>query len=443
MLLSVVALVLAPHVYAQGVLEPADRTFYLDIFFHLECVEQMSQEIPVAIQPWDGGRAVVNVTNVEVTNTNASIFMTVYPNRGLNGFTDADLNDLAEQLYNITERSSRDVFVRFAPEMNGNWFIYGYQPTQFVATWQRLARAIKARAPRVALVWAPNLSSGYPYGGPPAGTSTADITLLDTNRNGQIDVDDDPYTAYYPGDEYVDWVALSLYFKGTRATWPWRENAVVPPSNFVTQLITGGGEGGSDRYNFYEMFCTGRNKPMAIAESNAAFQVFNNGTNSAIAPGPGHLAIAQAYWQSYLSNPDFFTRFPKIKLINLFEYIKYEDENGVGILRDFRITNDSTIAQAFLSDMRSNGMLDRVLQAPGRPFGANALPTTVVATSTSSAAAATGASTTAQVTSSSSVTVTGTNPAAATTTSKNSAYTRTAPSWLEVIFLALFGAFFV
>jgi hypothetical protein len=37
---------------------------------------------------------------------------------------------------------------------------------------------------------------------------------LDTNRDGQFDVLDDPYSAYYPGDDVVDWIGLSTFYRG-------------------------------------------------------------------------------------------------------------------------------------------------------------------------------------------------------------------------------------
>ncbi|KAI8840933.1 hypothetical protein BC829DRAFT_435819 [Chytridium lagenaria] len=383
---------------SAAILEPADGEFYLGAWIDMENSEygrdtpsllnqrmgmnfSTFQELPNGINFWDGAKAVANITNVEITNTNASIFLTVYNNRGLTAFTDQDLNDLADQLYNVTNLSGRNVFLRLNPEMNATGLLLDTSlRSSLLATWRRVVTAVRRRAPGVAMVWAPNLSGGYPYGGPAEGQplSPEDFRILDTNQNGRIDEEDDPYTPYWPGDEFVDWVALSLYFKGTKATWPWRENAAVAAPNHVTQLITGGGEGGSDKYNFYQMFCIGHNKPMAIAESNAAFQVFSNATMTAIAPGPGHLAIARSYWSSYLTSPAFFDMFPKIKLINLFEFMKYENESGAAILRDFRIL-----------------AIPLIVQAPYRPWGSAANPPNASASVTASTASSTttGAST--------------------------------------------------
>jgi beta-mannanase len=44
------------------------------------------------------------------------------------------------------------VFLRFAPEMNGNWDIWGTQPTLFKAVWKEMYTSIKASCPNCAIV---------------------------------------------------------------------------------------------------------------------------------------------------------------------------------------------------------------------------------------------------------------------------------------------------
>jgi hypothetical protein len=36
---------------------------------------------------------------------------------------------------------------------------------------------------------------------------------MDTNGDGVLDNSDDPFTPYYPGDDMVDWVGISVYSK--------------------------------------------------------------------------------------------------------------------------------------------------------------------------------------------------------------------------------------
>jgi hypothetical protein len=260
---------------------------------------QNAQNIPTGNTPWAPyGPNVVNTSIIDDTKTDAKLFLTVYANDGLAAVTDTDLKFLGSQLANLT-LAGRDVFLRFCPEMNGNWFTFGYQPTLFKSTWIRMATIIRQLAPKVALVWAPNLSAGYPYGGPgPYPLQAQDLAALDTNRNGIVDANDDPFTAYYPGSQYVDWVALSLYYKGLKSAYPWKSNTLCPP-DFLNQLIEGGGEGGNPAYNFYKMFSGPNGKPFAISEAGAAFHI-NSTQIGTISPGPGQLQVHRAFWKSGL-----------------------------------------------------------------------------------------------------------------------------------------------
>ena len=59
-----------------------------------------------------------------------------------------------------TENYSRNCFLRFAPEMNGDWNPYGLQPLAFVQAWQQMYTTVKAITPNTAIVWAPNTGQG-------------------------------------------------------------------------------------------------------------------------------------------------------------------------------------------------------------------------------------------------------------------------------------------
>lgn len=78
---------------------------------------------------------------------------------------------------------------------------------------------------------------------------------------------------------------------------------------------------------------------MAVMETGAAFFVESD-------PGPGHLAMAQAWWRQVYSRTTF-KQLPLLRLIEWFEHI-HPDE---GTTRDYRITKDPTIRAAFLKDL--------------------------------------------------------------------------------------------
>ena len=84
--------------------------------------------------------------------------------------------------------------ISFGHEMNGYWYPWGFTGTtaaQFVAAWRRIHGLFAAAgASNVIWVWNPNVISAEP----------------------QLEL-----SAYYPGDEYVDWVGVTGYFAATGA----------------------------------------------------------------------------------------------------------------------------------------------------------------------------------------------------------------------------------
>ena len=218
--------------------------------------------------------------------------------------------------------------------MNGNWNYWGQKPTQFVALWRRVFNALRRDAPQTAMVWAPSSGNGYPYGRVTA--SAEDLILLDTNNDGVVNSRDDPYSPYYPGDEYVDWVGASVYFYGP--TFPWQDNVEAPPGTFNRLLNDG---------NFYQQYAVVKNKPYMLAETAASFH-----TNTPTGPGVGDLAVKRAFWRQYITNATFLQTHPQLKMISLFEFFKAEEKltNGEDDLRDFRVSNVTSIREAFLED---------------------------------------------------------------------------------------------
>jgi mannan endo-1,4-beta-mannosidase len=106
----------------------------------------------------------------------------------------------------------RRVYLRLAHEMNGNWYPWSAQgerlPADYVAMWQRTWQIIASQGmgpQHVQWVWSVN----------------------------HEDVGAFPAEAYYPGDAYVDWVAMDGYNWGTSQTWStWR----APESLYGTML---------------------------------------------------------------------------------------------------------------------------------------------------------------------------------------------------------------
>lgn len=269
--------------------------------------------------------------------------LTLEPTIPLEQIDDALAQDLAALLRSYNEQGV-GVLLRFAHEMNGSWYPWSQQPVVYVAAFQRVAAAVHAIAPGTAMLWAPNYGGGYPFAAGPyeARPGAPGFELLDTTGDGVLDAQDDPYAPYYPGDDAVDWVGLSLYHWGS--AYPWGENEIPEEGKFVAQ-IAGSYDGfnGDDRQvpDFYATFVEGHGKPMAIVETAALYQPGQ--------PGPDELAIKQAWWRQVFA-PEVAERFPRIAMINWFEWRKSESEIG-GAIIDWTATRTEAIRAAFVADL--------------------------------------------------------------------------------------------
>lgn len=162
---------------------------------------------------------------------------------------------------------------------------------------------------------------------------------MDTNGDGIVDVRDDPYTPYYPGNDVVDWVGMSVYWFGQQ--WPQTLN-IAPPTQRFVDVITGrypSSIAAGITYDFYKMFADQHAKPMAVPESGAVFY------GSPVAPGPGELTIKQTWWRQ-VYNSTVFSLYPRLKLVSNFEEAKVEDRGNVSYTLTY-----PTISNYFLPEL--------------------------------------------------------------------------------------------
>ncbi|MFF2489008.1 hypothetical protein ACFVSU_21595 [Microbacterium sp. NPDC058062] len=191
--------------------------------------------------------------------------------------------------------------------------------------------------------WAPNYGGGYPFigGAFAAPDGSTAHTVLDTDGDGDVTSVDDPYAPYYPGDEYVDWVGMSLYHWGS--AHPWGENEMPESGKFAAQLTgTYVGLGGDDTAvpDFYADYGSARGKPVAIPETAAL--VVPRGDDV------GERAIRQAWWQQVFAE-ETRAKFPELHLVNWFEWVKFEPEVNDNVA--WSALDDTTTRQAFITDL--------------------------------------------------------------------------------------------
>lgn len=272
----------------------------------------------------------------QIGQQHAMFFLTLEPVGGLQTVNAASASDLASTLATWNEQGV-DVFVRFGQEMNGSWYPWGQKPTEYIRAFRTVADAVHRVALKSVMVWSPNYAGGYPFGNETynAKPNDVDFPTLDTNHDGKLTTYDDAYTPYYPGDDAVDWVGLTLYNWGCH--YPWGPNIAAEPNKFVQQVTgTYNGLCGNESMdgNFYQQYAVGHHKPMALSETSAFYDEAEAGQGST------NLQIKQA-WMSQVLDPALSRTFPLLKVENWFEY--RHNENGVVGLVDWRATNDPEV----------------------------------------------------------------------------------------------------
>ena len=260
----------------------------------------------------------------------------------------------ASRLAMLHVRFGTHVLVRFAPEMNGSWETWGQQPGAYVRAFRTLAEAMDTTEQATdgedwsEMVWAPVYGSGYPYRRPDreGGANGALQQILrsergrtDTNGDGRLNTRDDPYSPYYPGDRWVDWVGLSMYRLGQSQGV--HRNHVPPATEFRQRLEESWGYGrGGPSQSFYQRYAVGHDRPMLV--ETAAF--FNPDGR-----GPGALRVKSAWWrQVFQALPDY----PRIAGISWLELARTEPEALQEDPVDWRVTATPRLADAFARDLR-------------------------------------------------------------------------------------------
>ena len=277
----------------------------------------------------------------QVAGVGGQALITLEPHGGLSTVTDVAAAELADLLAGYWVDHGVPTFVRFAHEMNGSWYPWSQQPAAYIDAFRLVADAVHRHAPASAMVWAPNQGGGYPFGGgahaaPPGSVHAA---ALDTDGDGLLGATDDPYAPYYPGDDAVDWVGVSLYHWGR--SYPWGENELPLPGTFPA-LLRGtdlGAHGTTAAVpDLYADYAEARDKPLAIVETAILY-------DPSTPEGPSEAQLKTA-WFEQVFGPATREDFPRIGMLSWFEWRKHEPE--VGRVIDWRLAADPLLARSLL-----------------------------------------------------------------------------------------------
>ncbi len=199
------------------------------------------------------------------------------------------------------------IFLRFASEMNGDWVPWFGSPTLYKEKWRLMYNIMKEEAPNVVMVWCPNWRPDIPG---------------DTSRN---------IMAYYPGDEYVDWVGVNFYMWGPVYDSLMNETGISTLSKLGSV------------YNKFPY------KPIMICEWAAASREWRG--------NPPLPRITTDYCinnmqQLYQNLQQFF---PRVKGVFWFDYDSHLINKS-----DFSLTNNSAVLNAYQSVIPSSYFLTYV-----------------------------------------------------------------------------------
>jgi len=146
-------------------------------------------------EPWKSGAATTSVEWTQFSNNAIATNKAFVNSSGVTVTYDEYLTTWAQQM----KTYGKPVYLRFAHEMNGNWYPWGNAngntPASYIAMWQHVHDVFEANGVKnVRWVWCANID--------PSNT----------------------IKSYYPGDAYVDVIAFDGYNWGTTKTWSsWQE----------------------------------------------------------------------------------------------------------------------------------------------------------------------------------------------------------------------------
>ena len=141
------------------------------------------------------------------------------PNYSLAKIADGTYDAYITQWAQGAKAYGKPFYLRFAHEMNGNWYPWGYGVNgnasgQYISAWKHVyALFQQVGITNARWVWSPNVA-GRGKGGGTVSSS---------------------FSSFYPGDAYVDWVGMDGYNWGTSQSWSsWQTLSAVFGSTYGT-----------------------------------------------------------------------------------------------------------------------------------------------------------------------------------------------------------------
>ncbi|PLW12059.1 hypothetical protein PCANC_17652 [Puccinia coronata f. sp. avenae] len=222
----------------------------------------------------------------------------IMPVEGLEKVTPEIAGNIARKMQMLNAQGIT-VWLRFAHEMNGDWYVWGQKPALFLEKWKLVTNAVRSVAPKTLMLWAPNSGFGKDH---------------DALLGG--------YTKYWPGGELVDMIGLSFYHYGGHE----RANVIPAPTEALDTIN-----------EFVKLFGSKtHDRPVVLAETAASYTRSLDGKP---APGTANERDIKLAWMSQLLSRSMAEAVPELKAIVWFEVMKNENAAGNTPVKseDFRI----------------------------------------------------------------------------------------------------------
>lgn len=261
------------------------------VSFYVECLQENVADYDYMIRPYDDGKRIIHIA-LNMPNENSTL------NSVLQSSSDAYIKSTMEYLSTLKS----PVLLRIGGEMNV-WTNLA-DPQTFKSAYIKIANVARNIAPNVALVFSPN-----------------DVS----NWNTEIQ-------NYYPEDNYVDWVGVSLYTNKY-------QSANSPKANEdFSEMFYGNGAYSNPIAKLREIVTLyGNKKPIIITEG-----------------GSGHT----------IKGGENLTDFAKNRINILYTYVNmvypqvkgiiYFDQDMNNSLYDYALNHNATVKQQYITSGKSN-----------------------------------------------------------------------------------------
>jgi hypothetical protein len=221
-------------------------------------------------------------------------------------------DDYLENWARDAAQTQMPIFLRFGGEMNGAWTSWGRNPAAYRRAF-RLVHDVMARlAPNVAMVWAPN--------------------AIPTENLDE----------YYPGDDAVDWVGISLYvvryYDNSLNRPAWQDN----PMNLIAPI--------------YRKYAA--RHPICLTEWGVSRRSQIEGTNA----DPFAAARIQDLFSAIK------VRFPRLKMVCAFDRDNLVDARPGRRLNDYSMPAGSLALAAYKDATADSYFLTSVSDGGGSPY---------------------------------------------------------------------------